>query len=130
MDLRDLADRVRHDLGKYVTFSTRFLPDDAPLAERREALRDDLLRTRRGPAGEATAAEVWAGLRGELAEVPAELRATVVSIDALVAEIDAQAREVDTLDATGLAALADRARALATLTRTLASEARVLSEAG
>ena len=129
MDLLDLADRVRHDLGKYVTFSSRFLADDAPLAERRAALRDDLLRTRRGPAGEATAAEVWAGLRGELGEAPPALRETIARIDAAVAALDADAREVDTLDATGLAALADRARALATLTRTLANEARALAEA-
>ena len=52
--LRTLAEqlgRLKHDLGKYICFRQRWLPEDAPTDERREALVADLLQTRSGPSG-------------------------------------------------------------------------------
>ena len=57
--LRALTARLKHDLGKYIAFGARWLPDDAPLAERRDALRSDLVGTRRGPDGVQDALAVW-----------------------------------------------------------------------
>lgn len=61
-----LAGRLKHDLGKYIAFGARWLGDDAPLAERTQALADDLLRTRRGPDGSSDALEVWEPYRARL----------------------------------------------------------------
>lgn len=62
---------MKHDLGKYVAFQSRWVAPDAPLAERRAALDADLRQTRRGPEGESDANTVWAqfrpGLVGESA---------------------------------------------------------------
>lgn len=55
----ELTARLKHDLGKYVSFGARWLPPDADLEARTQALGDDLLRTRRGPQGEQDAIEVW-----------------------------------------------------------------------
>lgn len=54
-----LVTRLKHDLGKYVAFQARWLADDASEAERVQALRDDLLATRRGPEGSEDAVSVW-----------------------------------------------------------------------
>jgi hypothetical protein len=62
---------MKHDLGKYVAFQTRWVAAEAPLAERKAALDADLRQTRRGPEGESDASAVWArfrpALRGESA---------------------------------------------------------------
>ena len=58
--------RLKHDLGKYVAFQLRWLPPEASLQDRREALAADLVATRRGPEGSLDAARVWAGLRPPL----------------------------------------------------------------
>ena len=61
--LRRHAARLKHDLGKYVSFQARWLPDSASVEMVAEAVRADLLSTRRGPAGEQDALEVWQGFR-------------------------------------------------------------------
>lgn len=58
--LRALAARLKHDLGKYIAFGARWLPEDASAEEQAEALSSDLLHTRRGPDGEQDALSVWA----------------------------------------------------------------------
>lgn len=58
--LAALAGRLKHDLGRYVAMQARWLGEEAGAAERRSALRDDLLATRRGPDGSADALQVWA----------------------------------------------------------------------
>ena len=57
-------DVLRHDLGKYVTLQVRWSAGDP--AALHDALRADLLATRRGPAGTSDAVEVWEGLAPEL----------------------------------------------------------------
>jgi hypothetical protein len=102
MSLEDAAARARHDLGKYVCFSARWLDAGVATEELRTALVDDLRRTRRGPTGEVGAAELWAELRPPLLGHTAE-------IDALFAELTPLAAGLDTLDRADL----DRAAALA-----------------
>jgi hypothetical protein len=58
--LLEQVSRLKHDLGKYVRFQGRWLPPDAGLDARREALATDLLHTRRGPDGSVDALQVWA----------------------------------------------------------------------
>jgi len=96
------ARRLKHDLGKYIAFRTRWLAGDAPHEEREQALRADLLATRRGPSGVSDAQDVWRGSRavffGEaplvrdvrvsLAELP-ELRRVDQAMSALSVVIEA-----------------------------------------
>lgn len=58
--------RVKHDLGKYVAFQLRWLPEGASLDDRRQALVADLAATRRGPEGTLDAATLWESLRPAL----------------------------------------------------------------
>lgn len=57
--LTEQLGRLKHDLGKYICFRQRWLPDDADAEARREALVADLLQTRSGPAGTVDARAVW-----------------------------------------------------------------------
>lgn len=63
--------RLKHDLGKYIRFQGRWLGEEASLEDRTQALRADLLETRRGPTGSIDALTVWAEFSGALAgEIP------------------------------------------------------------
>ena len=115
MSLEDAAALARHDLGKYICFSARWLEPTAPTEELRAALHDDLHRTRRGPTGEVGAFALWAELRAPLEGHTAE-------VDALMAELSPLAEGLDTLDRAGL----DRAAALA---RTVADALKRLHRA-
>ena len=53
--------RLRHDLAKYIYFSSRWLGPDAGTDERLCSLREDLLETRRGPEGVEDGWTVWEG---------------------------------------------------------------------
>lgn len=68
--LEGLLDRLgdlRHDLGKYIRFETRFVEDSGDVEALRAALRADLLSTRRRGDEVEAAAAVWARMRpGEL----------------------------------------------------------------
>lgn len=115
MSVAEAAAQVRHDLGKYVCFQVRWLADDADDDALRGALKDDLLRTRRGPAGEASAADVWAAFRDDLREAPgfSVIDATVADLARRAATLDGQSRAE--LDETAMLArrLADLLRDLA-----------------
>lgn len=58
--------RLKHDLGKYVALRQRWLAEGASAQERREALVDDLLATRRGPDATLDAVSVWSEFRPAL----------------------------------------------------------------
>lgn len=115
MSVADSANRARHDLGKYVCFQVRWLPEDADDDALRGALKDDLLRTRRGPAGEESAAQVWAGFRAELLGV-----AGFSEIDGVVDELARRALTLDQQSRAELDTTAALARRLAELLRDLA----------
>ncbi len=107
MSLLEAAARARHDLGKYIAFQARWLGPGAAVAELREALREDLLRTHKGPDGATDAATLWRELR-----VPLQ-GAGIDAIDALMETIAARSAVIDTLDADALEDTARLARAVA-----------------
>jgi hypothetical protein len=107
MSLLEAAARARHDLGKYICFQARWLEPGTPVDTLRDALRDDLLRTRRGPDGTQDAVAVWAELREALAP------AGVERVDALMATLADRAARLDTLDAAALAETVELARDVA-----------------
>jgi len=80
--VEDLAE-LRHDLGKYITFETRFVGEAGSTDDLRGALRQDLLQTHRRRGEVETAWALWARLR------PAELAAEpeVEAIDRALAEL-------------------------------------------
>ena len=115
-----LADRladVRHDLGKYIRFETRFVEDGADVDALRAALRADLLATRRRGDQLEAASSVWARLRpGELDGDP-----DVGVIDAAMAAlagVDLDGPEPSLREAAGLA------REVSEATRRLHTRAR------
>lgn len=59
----DLLSDLRHDLGKYVRFETRFVEAGEDVEALRAALRADLLATRRRGDEIESAVSVWARLR-------------------------------------------------------------------
>jgi len=128
--LARVAAAVRHDIGKHVTFAVRFLGDSPTDAELRAALREDLGRTRSGPAGVLDLPAVWATLAPEVrsAVAPASegLQAEVEAIDAAVAALASDLVTLDDAAGPALHAVAARAAHLADLTRAL--HRRALSE--
>lgn len=100
------AARVSHDLGKYVVFEVAWCGPDAPALVLREALRNDLLHTRRDPSGSVGAVALWAELRAALGE-----EAAAPEVAAIDAAMEAVAAGLPALDAeppepSALAALA------------------------
>ena len=85
--VEDLAD-IRHDLGKYVCFETRFVGTEAPELALREALQADLQRTRCRtlPDGEALTETAWA-LWARLRPVDLEGDPDVLEIDSLIGRL-------------------------------------------
>lgn len=126
MTAREVADRLRHDLGKAIVLSRRWLADGASEAELQAALRDDVLRTRRGPDGVMSAFEVWAARRGEVVVVFPEhgaVRVIDAAMEALSAERAAIAGE-GPVAAEVLARLAERTDAVEGACRALVDAAR------
>lgn len=113
---------LRHDLGKYVCFETRFTGLDADLPALRAALQADLRATRRRGAEVETAWALWARLRpavredGMLADDPDvhELELAVARLAA--ADLDG--------DRAALLAAAAQAEQVRQLTRRLHDRAR------
>lgn len=109
---------LRHDLGKYIAFETRFLGPSASEEDLRSALRSDLLATRRGSRGVESAAQIWTRLRPvDLGDDPDVLK---------VEEALARLREADLeVDLDGLRALAELAQQVRQATRSLHERARL-----
>ena len=59
---------LRHDLGKYVCFETRFVGLDAELETLRQAVMADVRSTRRQARGTLSAWELWTLLRPSMLE--------------------------------------------------------------
>lgn len=117
MRSREAAQRVRHDLGKYVHLEARWLGEDALEADYRDALHTDLLRTRRGPAGDLDCVAVWAGLRPSLEGFDTR------EVDQLVGSLGARMHSLDLLGMVALRALAHDAYTLGEACRRLAEQA-------
>ncbi len=93
---------VRHDLGKYIALNLRWLPDNPPIEELRDALRLDLLATRSGPDGTEDAVTLWRRLRPLLTAHGF----AVDPLDALMDGIGERLPGLEAADADGLRALA------------------------
>ena len=117
MQLREAAERVRHDLGKYVHLEARWLGEDADEAELRAALHNDLARTRRHPAGDEGCDVVWARLRPDVTSLE------IAELDSIVLRLSDAARKLDQLDHPRLRAVAEDARLCADACRRLAQSA-------
>lgn len=82
--VEDLAD-LRHDLGKYIIFETRFIEDRDDIDALRAALARDLLQTHERKGKPMTCWQVWERLRPpELAKDP-----DVVAIERLLSALKA-----------------------------------------
>lgn len=114
MSYAEATQRARHDLGKYICFEARWLPDHADAAALRQALAQDLLKTRAGPSGTTDAITLWAQLKPTLP--PAEIG----EIDGWMQQLDQAARHLDTLDTPALWQTAALARKVAEALRALA----------
>ena len=59
MSYQIIVNRLYHDLGRPIVFTQRWLSSSASFEERLEAVRDDLMRTHRGPKGVVNADMIW-----------------------------------------------------------------------
>jgi len=111
-----ILDVLRHDLGKYVCFETRFVGLDADLPALRQAVQADVLATRKTGDAVEPAWDLWARLR------PDDL-----SDDPDVLAIDQAVEQLAVADLAGgrdtLLAAAQTARTVQTATRSLARRA-------
>lgn len=90
-----LCDRIKHDIGRYVTLQQRWLASDATDDERVEAIIADVLHTRRDELGSTDVVALWRGhapaLLGKIAlsARPVDLSADhdVASLEALMARL-------------------------------------------
>lgn len=117
MRRREAAQQVRHDLGKYVHLEARWLGEDASAADFREALRVDLLRTRRSPSGEVDCQALWATLR------PLVAAFDTAEVDNLVVSVASRMHSLDLLSLVALRALAEDAYQIGEACRRLVNQA-------
>ncbi len=112
--LVEAAAAAKHDLGKYVAFQIRWLAPDAPPEALLEALRSDVLQTRRGPTGIEDAPALWRRLRPPLAGL-APGDSNLASVDESVAALEAAlpGLRAGDLTPTSLVETAAHARAVA-----------------
>jgi hypothetical protein len=131
--------RLKHDLGKYVAMQQRWLGPDPPASELLDALRTDLLSTRRDPKGVRNAVEVWGdfspALLGQEPNSAGELfdlrrDPDMRSLMAAMAEISAALPllELGELDIEQVQALNQASLAVAEACRTLARRAQNTEE--
>ncbi|MDP2306756.1 MAG: hypothetical protein Q8P18_12095 [Pseudomonadota bacterium] len=118
MSLLEAASQARHDLGKYISFQARWIEPGAPIDTLRDALREDLLRTRKGPDGVFTAAALWRALREPLIPLGID------RVDALMEVLTVRAAALDTLDEASLLDTARLAREVADELRAVHARAR------
>ena len=113
-DLLEAAAAAKHDLGKYVAFRARWLSPEATEADWLEALRADVLHTRRSAEGSEDAPSLWNRLRPGLAglEGDADLSAVDEAVAALSRRLPALTD--GSLAGGDLQACASEARAVAT----------------
>lgn len=79
-EIIEALDDLKHDLGKYLVMPLSMLETDAGPKPVREAVTQALLRTRTGPNGTWSAAELWQAFAlGAGAELPDLEEATVLT---------------------------------------------------
>jgi hypothetical protein len=112
--LIESAAKAKHDLGKYIAFQSRWLPDDAGVEDWTQALRSDLMETRRGPDGSEGAVEIWARLKPDFATLQGD--PDIHQIDGAMLRIGAGLPYLESggLDLSALHTMAEDARCVAT----------------
>ena len=107
------ATEAKHDLGKYIAFQSRWLPPTATNQDWHQALRSDLLETRKGPKGTESAVEIWETLRVNFVSLvgDTDLQAVHVAMDRIQSEL--LGLKAGTLPDEALQALAQDARSVA-----------------
>ena len=93
-ELCDLTAQLKHDLGKYVAFQSRWLDPASDIDELRAALIADLVETHRGPNGTRSSVEIWREQRATLEPV---LVAVLGAQDAVWLEVVAGMARVERL---------------------------------
>ena len=123
--VEDLED-LNHDLGKYIIFETRMLPEGEAGESLAAALRSDLYSTRKGvgPDGEVKAESAWA-VWSRLRPAAIEDAQEVCRIDKLMSEL--QCAELDGPDAV-LHVVREQAREVRTLLKALLLRVRAEEE--
>jgi hypothetical protein len=99
-----LATQAKHDLGKYIAFQSRWLPDNATLQDWHQALQADLLQTRKGPKGTEGAVAIWADLQSGFSALGDDpdiqsVQAAMDRIQAQIADLKAGAMKSEALQA-------------------------------
>ncbi len=105
---------AKHDLGKYVAFSARWLPPGTAGTELLEALRSDVLHTRRNSDGSEDAVALWSRLRPDLGSLGDD--PDLLAVDAAIEELSGwmPGLEAGTLGDGELTACAGTAKSIAT----------------
>jgi hypothetical protein len=109
-----LATQAKHDLGKYIAFQSRWLPESATNQDWHQALQSDLLQTRKGPKGVESAVEIWASLEAGFAPLADD--EDIQSVQRAMDRIQGQLNDLQagTMKAADLQALAQDAKQVAT----------------
>jgi len=112
--LVEVAAKAKHDLGKYIAFQCRWLPEDAGKEDWIQALRSDLVETRRGPDGSEGAVEIWARLKPSFASLGSD--PDIHQIEGAMRRIEAGLPYLERgdLDVNALHTMAEDARCVAT----------------
>lgn len=89
---------LKHDLGKYITFQTRWLGADPTGPELVQAVLADVLSTRRGPNGSESAMAIWKRYRAALlGDHSADGRTANLGSDRAVGVIDDRIKKLEGL---------------------------------
>ena len=84
----DFAGILYHDLGKAVVMMQSWMEDCASESLRWEAVRNDVLRTRRDPNGELSAIQIWSYLQEQEGWEPLSKTKMGVQLCVLMRELD------------------------------------------
>ena len=128
---RSASARLRHDLGRAVTFGAEEMPE-RETTRLRQRLAGDGLRTRRGPDGVRSAAEIFDSLAGERRTLCAERgwAQRVEVIAAAVEDLRRNAGRIDRLSREELLALDRCARTIDAESAALDREVRAARPEG
>ena len=99
-ELQEAVRRARHDLGRYIAFQIRWLPEEPDREALLEALQSDLLHTRRGPAGSEDAWSVWGRVREGLLSL-GENDPHLQALESLMTTMDSQKEALRSGEADG-----------------------------
>lgn len=107
------ATQAKHDLGKYIAFQSRWLPPTATNQDWHQALRSDLLETRKGPKGTEGAVEIWEALSVNFTKLSGDSDLQAVHVAMARIKVQLSGLKAGALADEALQALAEDAKAVA-----------------